>query len=96
MRALGAAMLRRETDRPIFVLCTDETNAGTLAADLEALLGESVVQLTDGISRCAISRSYPGRRSSGGCVRSMRSMPARSSRYAPFPAFCSARCRRIF
>jgi len=46
MRALGAAMLRRETDRPIFVLCTDETNAGTLAADLEALLGESVVQLT--------------------------------------------------
>ena len=39
-------MLRRETDRPIFVLCTDETNAGTLAADLEALLGESVVQLT--------------------------------------------------
>ena len=45
MRALGAAMLRRETDRPIFVLCTDETNAGTLAADLEALLGESVVQL---------------------------------------------------
>ena len=46
MRALGAAMLRRETDRPIFVLCTDETNAGTLAADLEAMLGESVVQLT--------------------------------------------------
>ena len=46
MRALGAAILRRETDRPIFVLCTDETNAGTLAADLEALLGESVVQLT--------------------------------------------------
>ena len=46
MRALGAAMLRRETDRPIFVLCTDETNAGTLAADLEALLGENVVQLT--------------------------------------------------
>ena len=46
MRTLGAAMLRRETDRPIFVLCTDETNAGTLAADLEALLGESVVQLT--------------------------------------------------
>ena len=46
MRALGAAMLRRETDRPLFVLCTDETNAGTLAADLEALLGESAVQLT--------------------------------------------------
>ena len=46
MRALGAAMLRRETDRPIFVLCTDDSNAGTLAADLEALLGESVVQLT--------------------------------------------------
>ena len=46
MRALGAAILRRETDRPIFVLCTDETNAGTLAADLEAMLGESVVQLT--------------------------------------------------
>ena len=46
MRALGAAMLRRETDRPIFVLCTDDSNAGTLAADLEAMLGESVVQLT--------------------------------------------------
>ena len=46
MRALGAAMLRRETDRPLFILCTDETNAGTLAADLEALLGESAVQLT--------------------------------------------------
>ena len=39
MRALGAAMLRRETGRPVFVLCTDESNAGTLAADLEALLG---------------------------------------------------------
>ena len=46
MRALGAAMLRRETGRPVFVLCTDESNAGTLAADLEALLGESVVRLT--------------------------------------------------
>ena len=47
MRALGAAILRRETDRPIFVLCTDETNAGTLAADLEAMLGESVVRVMD-------------------------------------------------
>ena len=52
--ALGAAMLRRETDRPIFVLCTDETNAGTLAADLEALLGENVVQISRTDSRCVI------------------------------------------
>ena len=42
MRALGAAMLRRETDRPIFVLCTDDSNVGTLAADLEALKAVSV------------------------------------------------------
>ena len=48
------------------------------------------------ISRCAISRSYPGRRSSGGCARSTRSMPEQASRCAPCPAFCSARCRRIF
>ena len=45
MRSLGAAMLRSETQRPVFVLCTDETTAGTLSADLEAMLGESVVQL---------------------------------------------------
>ena len=45
MRALCAAMLRRETDRPLFVLCTDETAARTLCADLEALLGEQVVML---------------------------------------------------
>ena len=48
------------------------------------------------ISRCAISRSLPGRRSSGGCARSTRSAPARRSRCAPFPACCSARCRRRF
>ena len=46
MRALAAAMLRRETGRPLFVLCTDEANARTLAADLEALLGEKTVSLT--------------------------------------------------
>ena len=48
------------------------------------------------ISPCATSKSSPGRRSSGGCARSTRSIPALRSRYAPFPAFCSARCRRIF
>ena len=46
MRAVCAAGLRRAADRPVVVICPDESAAGTLCEDLRALLGEEPVRIT--------------------------------------------------
>ena len=46
MRAVTAALLRRATGRPVAVICSDDSAAATLSADLRALLGEEVVTLS--------------------------------------------------
>ena len=46
MRAVCAAMLHRDTGRPLAVICPDDASARVLAEDLTALLGRPPVMLT--------------------------------------------------